>query len=161
MLPQEGYEVSESSFQFFNDPVPTASLHQEIARSLRTGGDVGMIPTLASSSTSCNDLPLISSSASSSSSELRGVQHDVSHRQEQSQARKSHLPSLIDVVQVVTRDFFRQYSCTHPPGFVAAPIHKERQGQQRIDDSRDAEGEGGVEVNEEEILKRDYELSRV
>jgi hypothetical protein len=146
---QIGYEVSVSSFHDLSDPVP-ASSSQDCS-----------LPSLAmSSALSSNDLRMVTSSSSSTKPMLRTVSSDNQSRRA-SKRKVSPQPSFVDVFQVVTRDFFRQYSCTHSPVYVVVPPNNQSKSQQKhVTDSRDTEVEG-IEFDEDEILRRDYELSRV
>lgn len=72
-------------------------------------------------------------------------------------------PSLSDMVKLVTKDLLSQYACNgsyQQPlrsnfAFAASVAAAQRESSHHED------MEDGIEFNEEEILRRDYELARV
>jgi hypothetical protein len=186
MAPQEGYEVSESSFQ---DTVDMAKTAAEVA-----------LPSWTMTETSSTDdlFQIVSSSASSLASFARirnerdprsaergqqqqqrqrppwfqhGLPQPSSSSRQPSSCRKAQPGrSLADLFSIVARDFFQNYSCTHPSPFVVVPPGSSSssntrtrsapaQHQQQRDDAPSEAEE--IEFDEDEILRRDYELSRV
>jgi hypothetical protein len=152
--------------------------------------EVAVVPTLTmTESSSTENLQMVSSSASSYASlaRIRNNEHQSApgHRLPWSEhglpkPSSSEMPfrssssstttagrSIVDLFSVVTRDFFQHYSCTRPSGFVVVPRVSASQStrsakteptQQRDDAPSESEE---IEFDEDEILRRDYELSRV